>query len=118
MNKIYRSFLLTIALTVATTSVYGQESCCQEEGNYSSAYLESCSTPHWSIYIPIAILVGAAIWFGVADGNSDSSSSSNSQDGLGSMASSKRISHSKSGSYISSSYRSKRLSYGSNSHSN
>lgn len=92
--KKFRSFItLTIALTLATSSIYGQD-CNNQVDNCSCAYAESSHTAHWSIYIPIAALVAAAIWFGMADQKHEKHNSSNSQDGLGSMASSKRISHS------------------------
>lgn len=129
MKKLRPLVALTLALTLVTSSMYGQDSYCQEDGNYSSAYVESSHATHWSVYIPIAILVGAAIWFGIADRSHDHHSSSDSQDGLGSLASSKRMSSSsysgdsyrRSSSYspsshLSSSYRARKCFSGSHSH--
>ncbi len=50
------------------------------------AYVQSSYNSHWSAYVPIALIVGAAIWFGIADTTS-TDSSSHSKDGLGSLAS-------------------------------
>lgn len=134
MKKLHSLVALTLALTLAASSIYGQDPDCQEGTDYSSAYVEGSNTAHWSVYIPIAILVGAAIWFGVADRHSEHhNSSTDSQDGLGSIASSKRISshdsyrtHSYSygpsssryspSSYLSSSYRSRKVFCGVHSH--
>jgi hypothetical protein len=91
MNILQRWIGLTLALTLAFSSLHGQQDCCQADDAYSSAYAQSCDTTHWSVYIPIAALVGAAIWFGLADGYDNNESSNNSQDALGSIANSKRI---------------------------
>lgn len=129
MKKLRPLVALTLALTLATSSIYGQDTFYQEDTDYSSAYVESNNTAHWSAYIPIVILVGAAIWFGIADRHHEHhDSSSDSQDGLGSIANSKRVFHSSSDSYrfsssnyhpsshLSSSYRSKKSFCGSHSH--
>lgn len=91
MKKLHQLITLGLVLTFATVSIYGQDPQDQEEETQSAAYMESRNTAHWSIYIPIAILVGTAIWFGIADQH-QGDHSSDSQDGLGRMDSSKRIS--------------------------
>jgi hypothetical protein len=88
MKKLHKLVALTLLFTLAIPSIQGQETP-QEEENYSSAYQQSSHTAHWSAYIPLTIIVVAAIYLGIADKNS-SSSYSNSQDGLGSIDSSKR----------------------------
>lgn len=101
--KKFRSFIaLTLVLALTTSTIYSQEPYNQENESYSSAYMQSSHTAHWSVYIPIAILVGAAIWFGMADSKRDRHHSSDSQDGLGSIANSKRHS---APSHTSSSYK-------------
>lgn len=108
--RIFRNCMLSLfILTSLSTSINAQQSCCYQECNDTTgeAYAQSSYNSHWSALVPLALIVGAAIWFGVADGSS-SDSSSNSNDGLGSLA---RRHHSHS--YGS---RSSRSSY-SNSHS-
>ena len=107
MKKIRSIVALTLAFTCTISSIYSQD---PYQEDYSSAYVESSHTAHWPAYIPITLLVAAAIWFGAADQHHERHHSSNSQDGLGSIASSKRISRS------SNSYRSSRSSHGSFSH--
>jgi len=121
MKKFYP--LITLILTVAftTSSLHAQETCYQEDVNYGSAYVESSHSANWTVYIPVTLIVGAAIWFGFADRSKDKKNCSDSQDGLGRMDSSKRISSSsyhKSNNYSSSSYRSKVTTFGSFSHNN
>jgi len=48
-----------------------EEACCEEE---PIAYQEGCYAAHWSAYIPITVLVVAALFFGVCDQKSTSSS--------------------------------------------
>lgn len=89
MTKLHRLFILTLLFAFVTTSIQGQNSCCDEVTECGSAYTEGAQTAHWSVYIPIAILVAAAIWFGVAD-RDHSTDSYGSQDALGSIDNSKR----------------------------
>lgn len=103
---------LVMAFALATSSIQSQSRCAAEDCNYSCAYGESSHSAHWSVYIPIAVLVGAAVWFGMADYKKEKHDSSNSKDGLGSIANSKRISSSNK----YSSYRSKTTLSGSHSH--
>lgn len=103
MTKLYKLVVLTLLFAFVTTSIHGQD-CCDQVEDCGSAYNEGSLTAHWSVYIPIAVLVVAAIWFGVADRNHDKSSYSNSQDGLGSIDNSKRHSGYRSGSYGFSQY--------------
>lgn len=107
MSVMNRFFILTLLFAFVTTSIQGQE-CCDETNMEcdGSAYMEASKTAHWSIYIPIAILVVAAIWFGVADQHDNSKSKysyTDPLDGLGSIDNSKRHS-SRIGSYGYSSY--------------
>jgi len=84
----FRNCLLSLfVLTSSINSVYAQqECCCQEYDTTGEAYAQSSFNSHWSAFIPVALIVGAAIWFGVADCCSSGSSNSNSKDGLGSLA--------------------------------
>ncbi|MFI0434737.1 MAG: hypothetical protein ACH350_03280 [Parachlamydiaceae bacterium] len=121
MKKLRPLFTLTLAFTLGTASIYGQNSCCQEDENYSCAYVESSNTANWTVYIPITLIVGAAIWFGLADHSKNKGKKNDSQDGLGRIIDSKRISHSgysRSNDYRSLTTRSKTTTYGSFSHSN
>lgn len=90
MEKIRQWTAVALLFTLTFTSIYGQNNE-QDDENYSSAYMQSSQTAHWSVYIPIVVLVGAAIYFGLADRNQNDLSSSNSQDALGSIGNSKRI---------------------------
>lgn len=90
MKKIQKWIALTLLLSLSITSIHGQDEFQYEE-DFSPAYMESTQTTHWSAYIPIGVLVAAAIYFGVADQNDTYSSSSNSQDALGSIRDSKRV---------------------------
>lgn len=109
MKKIQQIIAMTLILTCATHALNAQvcesEPCC-------SAYAESSRSAHWSVYVPIVVLVGAAILFGVADRSKGSDCSSGSQDALGSIDNSKRHSsgsYSNSYSYRSSCWRSKAI---------
>ncbi len=94
----FRSLIaFAIALSIATMPVCGQyQPHLDDEESCSSAYTESSRSAHWSVYVPIVALVGAAIWFVAADGKQVKHDSNDSQDGLGSIADSKRISSSSS----------------------
>jgi hypothetical protein len=103
MKKLHRLVALTLLSTLFITSIQGQDETSQEETSqeqegYSSAYQQSSRTAHWSAYIPLTIIVVAAIYLGIADKKSSHSNYSNSQDGLGSIDSSKRHSSHRSGS--------------------
>lgn len=100
MVKLHKFVTLTVLFALCTTSLQGQNDF-DPEADTGSAYTQGSQTAHWSVYIPIAILVGAAIWFGVSDKNHDTSSYSDSQDALGSIENSKRNSNHRSGSYRS-----------------
>jgi hypothetical protein len=65
---------------------------CQEntyfvgEDATGSAFEQSSYTAHWSAYIPITLLIAAGIYFGIADQNDSSCSSSSGygrKNGLG-----------------------------------
>jgi hypothetical protein len=96
MMKIYKFFVFTLIFAFASTSIQGQE-YCEETGMECEcpAYVEGSRTAHWSIYVPIAIIVAAAIWFGIADRNDCKSDYyyTDSQDALGSIDNSKRHSN-------------------------
>jgi len=111
MAKLHKMMVLTLLFAFITTSIQGQD-CCEQSDDCGCAYSQGSQTAHWSVYIPITILVGAAICFGVSDRGHSSSNYSDSQDALGSIANSKRRSTShRSGSYSSSSYSNSRGSY-------
>lgn len=103
MAKLHKLVMLTLLFALVTSSIQGQN-CCDQDDECGCAYTQGSQTAHWSVYIPIAILVVAAIWFGVSDRNHDHSSYSDSQDALGSIDNSKRNSFRSSGSYRSSIY--------------
>ncbi len=90
MKKLNPWIVLTLLLTMTISSLQSQENN-ENDADYSSAYQESSHTAHWSIYIPISILVAAAIYFGIADQNDSRSDYYDSQDALGSIGNSKRI---------------------------
>lgn len=100
MLKFHKFVIFTLLFALFTTSLQGQNDFDLDEDS-GSAYTQGSQTAHWSVYIPIAILIGAAIWFGVSDKNHDTSSYSNSQDALGSIDNSKRNSYRRYGSYRS-----------------
>lgn len=54
-----------------------------------SAYADSVYSAHWSAYVPITVLIAAALFFGAADKNRSSNSSS-SKDALGSLGKSSK----------------------------
>jgi hypothetical protein len=90
MKKLHPFITATLLMTFVTSSIYGQDPNYQEDGEYSSAYIQSHNSAHWTVYIPITILVGAAIWFGLADRRRQHQHSSDTQDALGSIDNSKR----------------------------
>lgn len=89
--------LLALSSILIVSSIEGQPICNEQDCCDSSAYSESCYQAHWSAYVPIAILVAAAIFWGIADTKDSDYRSSDSQNGLG------RLRHSKK-SYSSSEY--------------
>lgn len=108
MQLTRRSLFLLLFFVSAIRPIYGNPSCdgCDPCGD---AYSQGSWCARWSAYIPIAAVVAAAIWFGVADGKSSDSSSSSSDsshgDGLGCL-SSRRSSSNSHRSYSSGSYHS------------
>lgn len=89
--KNLRPFIaFTMALVIATSALNGHSPCLVDDEEFSPAYVESSHSAHWSVYIPIVALAGAAIWFGLADKSNSKKDSSDSQDALGSIANSKR----------------------------
>lgn len=90
MKRIRSISSLFFALFFAAASLHGQATQAYEEESACCAYEEGSRSAHWSVYIPIAITIGAAVWFGLADQGSHKHSESNSQDGLGSIRNSKR----------------------------
>ena len=65
MVKLHKFVILTLLFALCTTSLQGQNDF-DPEADTGSAYTQGSQTAHWSVYVPIAIIVGAAIWFGVA----------------------------------------------------
>lgn len=104
MPKLHKMVVLTLLFALMTTSIHGQVNCDQGDSECGGAYAQGSQTAHWSVYIPITILVVAAIGFSVSDKNHKHSDYSDSQDGLGSIDNSKRNSYNRSGTYRSSSY--------------
>lgn len=45
--------------------------CCEDD---CEAYFDASRCAHWSAYVPVAILVGAAIWLGYKDKTSSTDS--------------------------------------------
>ena len=90
MNKFYTFINLGLILAFSTSVMYGQTFDRQECDACSSVYTESSNTAHWSVYVPIAAVVGAAVLFGVADISTKSSDSDSAEKCLGSMDNSKR----------------------------
>ncbi|MBA3720973.1 MAG: hypothetical protein H0W88_01060 [Parachlamydiaceae bacterium] len=121
MQIFHKLALLTMLMAILTTPLRGQEPI---EGSVADgtpvqeAYVDDQSSPayyggaraaHWSAYVPIGVLIGAAIFLGFADkshsGSSSSSSCHNSHSGSCSSNSSSfsSSSFSSSGSFSSSS---------------
>jgi hypothetical protein len=100
MEKLRKSIALTLLFTLAMTSLQGQSTYNEVDNAYSPAYMESNYTAHWSAYVPIGVMIAAAIWFGIADRKHDDTSSSS-----GSHSSSSRsgYSHSSRSTYYNSS---------------
>lgn len=87
MSQRITALVLTASLLSSSLPAQcGESPECDECG---CAYVESSRSAHWSIYIPIVVVVGAAIWFGLADDSSEKISYG-SQDGLGSIDNSMR----------------------------
>lgn len=90
MNKIYKITTLVLLFSFIINPIQGESLNDEEDERCGAAYVESSQTAHWSVYIPITILVVAAILFGVADRDHKSHNSSDPQDALGSIDNSKR----------------------------
>lgn len=107
MQLLRKFFFLMMLFVSALRPAYGDQGC-QDCDTCGEAYSQSSYTAHWSAYVPIAVLIAAGIWFGVADSKSDDSSSSSdssSHDGLGSLGS-KSSSYKSCSSYSSGGYHS------------
>ena len=69
---------LVVLLTLPSAALFSQDlSSPEEEG----AYLASQQAAHWSAYVPIVVIVGATIFFGVADQSHKSTSSHSESSG-------------------------------------
>ncbi len=92
--RIFRNCLLSLFIISSIGNLaHAQDPCYYQEcDSTGEAYAQSSYNCHWSAFVPLALIVGAAIWFGVADGNSSNDSSSDSKNGLGSLARSRRSS--------------------------
>ena len=73
--------ILTLFFAIMTSSIQGQEPELEE--CYDSAYMESCQSAHWSIYIPIAAYAAAAIFLGIADSKHSEHYAHSRSDALG-----------------------------------
>lgn len=76
LEKFHKWVVLTLVFTLVSTFVQGQTFYNQETSECPSAYMDSCQSAHWSAYVPLTILVVAAIFFGIADKSHSESSSS------------------------------------------
>ncbi len=75
--------IMTMTCTLVNGKIQAQEgvSCCSEmacanQEECGDAYAENGRTAHWSAYIPITLMIAAAIFFGFADKKHDKCSSS------------------------------------------
>ncbi len=85
MMKKLRKLLLFTLFFAFITSLQAQD-CNPDDENYSDAYMESRNAAHWSAYVPITILVVAAIYLGFADNDHRGNNCSDTyDDGLGSL---------------------------------
>lgn len=92
MKRLRQWIILTLFFTCTATSIQAHEMDQEEYPSCGEAYIQSSHTAHWSVYVPITILIAAAIYFGIADQkNRGHHHSSDSQDALGSIVNSKRI---------------------------
>lgn len=90
MKKTRPFAFLILILAIASNFLNAQEPYIQDEAYCSEAY-EACKhTAHWSVYIPLVLTAGAAVWFALCE-SKHKEIHSNSQDALGSIANSKRV---------------------------
>lgn len=76
---VHRFFCLALLLTLPNMTLLTLHAAqMQDELPSESAYLASQQAAHWSAYVPIAAVLGATVFFGVADQSHQSSSSSHS----------------------------------------
>lgn len=69
MRKLQTWVALTLLLALATPSIQAQPAYVQDDETCCSAYNNSCHAAHWSAYVPIGLIVAAAIVFAIADQN-------------------------------------------------
>lgn len=75
MHTLRKLMLLTLLFALATTSIQAQEESYSPnlyetpDENYGNAYQQSSRAAHWSAYVPLTVLIVAAIFFGLADRN-------------------------------------------------
>lgn len=91
---IHRFFCLALLLTLPSMKLLPLNATqIPDELPSESAYLASQQAAHWSAYIPIAAILGATVFFGVADQSQQSSSSSHSGSDQKCSSSSRSTSH-------------------------
>jgi hypothetical protein len=84
MQNLRKLMTLTLLFALMASSIQGQENYYDDQDeNVSSAYQESVHAAHWSIYIPIAIYVVAAVYLGIADTHHSKEFSHSRSDALG-----------------------------------
>lgn len=91
MHLFFRLALLITLPSMSLCTLNATET--QDELPSESAYLASQQAAHWSAYIPIAAVLGATVFFGVADQSHQSSSSSHSGSDEKCSSSSRSTSH-------------------------
>ena len=69
-----------VLLTLSNASLFSQD-LSSYEAEEQGAYLASQQAAHWSAYVPIVVIVGATIFFGVADQSHKSTSSHSESSG-------------------------------------
>lgn len=89
---------LTLIFTIIFSCSFAQNSEREEplemnpyQDEPGAAYTDSSHSAHWSIYIPISLLIAGAAYFGLADQNKHEMNSSDTKDALGSIVNSKRV---------------------------
>ena len=78
--------MLTLLTQTVNAQEYETEYFAYENDQSAEAFAQSSYNSHWSAYVPIALMVGAIIWFAVADNSASGYDSSDSKNGIGSIA--------------------------------
>ncbi len=78
---------ISIILAIGIGNVTPVQVIAQETGE---AYVQSGHSAHWTIYIPISLLVAGAVYFCLSD-SGNGANTSNPKDALGSIVNPKRV---------------------------